>query len=86
MQKHQWREQTEDGIRFYRAQHHGGRWTMLTQLKGEEDWEELEGPAREDWEKLREVLWNKYQRKRCPWELVDGIDRRLEELAKEGDD
>jgi hypothetical protein len=86
MQKHEWREQTEDGLRFYRAQHHGGNWTMRSQLKGDEEWEEKEELSREDWEKLREIIWNKYQRKRCPWEMVEGIDRRLEDLRKEGDD
>ena len=86
MQKHQWREQTEEGLRFYRAVHHGGRWKLLTRLKGDEDWETREELEREDWEKLREVLFNKYQRRRCPWELIERIDRRLEAMSKEGDD
>lgn len=83
MQKHQWREQTEEGVRFFRALYHGSRWQLMTQLKGDEEWEEQEVLTREDWEKLREVLWNKYQRKRCPWEMIEKIDRRLEDLDRE---
>ena len=36
-------------------------------------------PPREMWETLRDVLWRKYQRKRCPWELIEAIDKLLEE-------
>ena len=89
MQRHQWREQTEEGILIYRAEYHASRWCLMTQLKGAEEWDMKEELAREDWEKLREVLWNKYQRKRCPWELVDKIDQRLEAMdeaaGKEGE-
>jgi len=85
MQKHQWREQTEEGLRFWRAEYHASRWKLLTQLKGAEFWDEKE-MDRADWEKLREVLFNKYQRKRCPWEFIEKIDQPLEKMAEERDD
>jgi hypothetical protein len=31
------------------------------------------------WENLRETLWRKYQRKRCPWEHIEQIDKILED-------
>ena len=37
-----------------------------------------------EWEALREVLWRKYQRGRCPWELINKIDKKLEDMADDG--
>ena len=79
MKTHQWRENGEAGTTFYRACHHAGRWTLFLKGPGAEGWEEIDPPEREDWERLREVLWRKYQRGRCPWKLVEKIDRLLEE-------
>ena len=84
MQRHEWRERTDEGVRFFRAEYHASRWRLLTQLKGEEDWEPKEELSREDWTKLREILFNKYQRKRIPWEFVERIDKRLAEMDEEG--
>ena len=84
MQRHAWREQTEEGVRFYRASHQSSSWTLQSQLKGEEDWQPHDPITREEWEKLREVLWRKYQRGRCPWKLVERIDKRLEDMEDEG--
>ncbi len=78
MQRHSWRENTEDGIRFFRASYHSSRWTLHSQLKGEEEWQPHEPIREEEWRKLRDVLWRKYQRRRCPWELIERIDRLLE--------
>lgn len=86
MQRHEWRERTEEGVRFYRAEYHASRWRMLTQLKGEEDWEPREELTHGDWTKLREILFNKYQRKRVPWKFVERIDLKLEEMDEEDDD
>jgi hypothetical protein len=86
MQRHEWRERTEDGLRFHRAEYHSGRWQLLTQLKGDENWERKEEMTREEWMKLREILWNKYQRKRVPWEFIERIDKRLAKMDEEGDD
>jgi hypothetical protein len=29
------------------------------------------------WRELRDVVWKKYQRKRCPWERVADLDKIL---------
>lgn len=86
MQRHQWREGEDEGVRFYRAEHHAGRWRLFSQLKGEEEWTSHEPIKREEWEMLREVLWKKYQRKRCPWQLIEKIDKRLAKMDQEGND
>jgi hypothetical protein len=79
MESHEWRERTDAGLRYYRASYQGGRWTLITTLKSEPDWTILE-PAEipvEVWHALRDIVWRKYQRKRCPWERVAEIDRLL---------
>lgn len=86
MQRHQWREQEDEGVRFYRAEHHAGRWKLLSQLKGDEEWREHEPLTVAEWRMLREVLWRKYQRRRCPWELIERIDKLLAKLEDGGDD
>ena len=86
MQRHEWREHTDEGVRFYHAEYLASRWRMLTPLKGDEDWEVKEELSREDWTKLREILFNKYQRKRIPWEFVERIDKLLAEMDEEADD
>jgi hypothetical protein len=78
MEQHRWRERTDDGLRFFRADHHAGRWTIWSQLKGDPDWTRHDPIPDELWRTLRDVLWRKYQRRRCPWEMVDAIDRLLE--------
>ena len=85
MQRHSWRERTDEGIRFYRASHHGSTWTLQSQLKGE-DWEDHDPITEEEWRKLRDVLWRKYQRRRCPWEFIAKIDAMLEEMAEGRED
>ncbi len=85
MQRHSWREHTEQGIRFYRASHQSTNWTLQSQLK-EEEWQLHDPISGEEWGKLREVLWRKYQRGRCPWKLIERIDRQLEDLAEGGPD
>ncbi|MCB1062953.1 MAG: hypothetical protein KDN20_08545 [Verrucomicrobiae bacterium] len=67
MTKHEWHEPTEDGdIRYVRAMFHAGRWTYEDTLKSEEKWHSHETLPLRDLEKLRELLWNKYQRGRVP--------------------
>jgi hypothetical protein len=78
MTKHQWREESEEGTRYWRANYHGGRFELLTKVGEDERWEKLTPPKKEHWEALREVLWRKYQRKRCPWNLVAKVDKLIE--------
>jgi hypothetical protein len=87
MESHEWRESTPDGHRYYRATYHGERWTIITTLKSEPAWNTLEHEqVPEDvWRALRDIVWRKYQRKRCPWDRVAELDRILgDEPTPEG--
>lgn len=80
MEKHEWKEITDEGKLFYRASFFRGEWTITVATRRREaDWETIENPPEPIWRKLRELVWNKYQRKRCPWERVVSIDRILGE-------
>jgi hypothetical protein len=83
MESHEWRERTEEGLRFWRASRHANRWTFQTTLKTDPDWHPIDPVPKEVWAELRDVLWRKYQRKRCPWEWVEQIDKILAEAEEE---
>jgi hypothetical protein len=77
MARHQWREGSGKELRFVRADYHAGRWTIHSRMRDEEEWT-LHDPIEENmWRSLREVLWRKYQRRRCPWKLIEAIDKLL---------
>lgn len=81
MESHEWKEQTEDGKRYYRANFRGGRWTLLTTtIKRDPVWDIVAEPTLDHWRELRTLVWNKYQRKRCPWERVECLDREIAKL------
>ena len=83
MSKHEWRENTDDGdVRFVTAKRHGGKWKLQTRLKSEEDWTQLGVMPLEDLQYLREVLWNKYQRRRVPYEHVLEIDALIKSAER----
>lgn len=84
MQRHTWRERTEEGVRFFRASYHASTWTLHSQIKGEDEWHVHDPISPERWRDLREILWRKYQRGRCPWELIEKIDQRLEDVEEDG--
>jgi len=77
MQKHEWREEDENGKTYFRGMYHAGQWTLASQLKDEEEWTHYDPIPMELLEKLREIMWNKYQRGRCPHKLVTKIDRMM---------
>jgi hypothetical protein len=78
MTVHEWRMRTADGPRLYRAQRFGKKWRLISRLKSEDEWIEHEAPYAADvLISLRDVLWNKYQRKRLPFEVVVEIDAQL---------
>ena len=83
MQRHTWREQTEEGLRLFRASYHASKWSLQSQLKGDDEWQTHDPLSVEEWRILRGVLWRKYQRRRCPWGLIEKIDQRLEDLEGE---
>ncbi|MEX2580762.1 MAG: hypothetical protein WD342_17015 [Verrucomicrobiales bacterium] len=83
MTKHEWRDRTEDGeIVYYRANHHAGRWEFYSTLKSDPDWTKREILPLEVMESLREVLWNKHQRRRLPLKHVEQIDKMIEEMRE----
>lgn len=80
-ERHEWREDTEEGTRIYKAVLFAREWRFASALKGSRrarpEWEDIDDVTDELWEALREVLFRKYQRKRCPWKLIADIDTRL---------
>ena len=87
---HDWRVRTKTGEnRLWRATKHGGKWAFMSRLqRSEEGWTEHEKISLEDLQKMREVLFNKYQRRRLPWEDVVQIDAMIEDVqaAVDGED
>ena len=75
MSTHEWRENTPEGdVRLVTAKRHAGRWMLQSRLKSEEDWTRFNVIPLENLLYLREILWNKYQRRRVPHEHVLEID------------
>ena len=81
MKIHDWKDRTETGEnRLWRATKYGGEWKFMSRLqKSEEGWTDHESLSVEDLNVFREVLFNKYQRRRIPWEDVLTIDKMIEE-------
>ena len=81
MESHEWSEKT-DGVKvYYRANFIGGRWTiMTTAMKRDPEWTDLREVPVDVWRELRDIVWKKYQRKRCPWERVADLDRIIGEF------
>lgn len=82
MESHEWFDRDEDGKIYYRANYYLGKWTiMTTRQKRNPEWTDLAEIPVEVWQELRDKVWKKYQRKRCPWERVDEIDRIITEAT-----
>ena len=81
MKIHDWKDRTDTGEnRLWRATKHGGDWKFMSRLqKSEEGWTTHEKMEIEDLKLFREVLFNKYQRRRIPWEDVVTIDNMIED-------
>lgn len=88
MEVHTWKERTEEGTLVYRACHHACKWKLECAPKvgraerDDVEWEQVEF-TRAHWVTLRDVLWRKYQRKRCPWRFIEAIDKLLEDMPEE---
>jgi hypothetical protein len=77
--KHEWRDNMPDGdIRLVTAKRQAGRWQFQSRLKSEDEWTPLDPFPLDDLLHLRELLWNKYQRNRLPYEQVQEIDALIE--------
>ena len=81
MKIHDWKDRTDTGEnRLWRATKHGGDWKFMSRLqKSEDGWTTHEKMEIEDLKLFREVLFNKYQRRRIPWEDVVAIDNMIED-------
>ena len=81
MKIHDWKDRTDTGEnRLWRATKHGGDWKFMSRLqKSEQGWTTHEKMEIEDLKLFREVLFNKYQRRRIPWEDVVAIDNMIED-------
>ena len=75
---HEWRSRDEDGeTRIYRATLEAGQWLLASRLKNEEEWVAHDPPEESLLRDLRTILWNKYQRRKLPWETVNSLDKLL---------
>ncbi len=84
MTKHEWRERDEDGVLVYfRAIHHAGRWQFFSTRKSDPEWNPHDCLPLAAMESLREVLWNKHQRRRLPLKVLEQVDAMLEKLRAE---
>ncbi|TWU32171.1 hypothetical protein [Novipirellula artificiosorum] len=79
MKKHEWRETTDEGkIRLVTATQHAGKWKLRSRLKSDTEWTQHPVIPLEDLETLHELISNKYQRKRVPYEHVLELDALIE--------
>ncbi len=85
MKRHDWRELTEDGEkRLWRATKHGGVWKLYSRLKSSDgDFGAHDPMSADELRMLREVLFNKYQRRRLPWGDIEQMDAMIEEAEKD---
>lgn len=80
METYSWQARQEDGSKvIYEAGYFGGYWQLMRTPKlsrarqAEAETEPVEF-TEETWRQLRDLVWRKYQRRRCSWDLVQQID------------
>ncbi len=84
MTTHEWMERTPDGQRYYRADRFAKRWRIITTLKHEEHWQEMNPVPMETLQELRTIVWNKYQRKRLGYTVIEEVDGMIAAAAESG--
>jgi len=83
-QVHEYRVRDEDGtVNIIRAQWDTRTWNFTVTTKKDPEWHEVEKPSLELLEGLREVLFNKYQRRRLPWHFIVDLDKVIEQMKAE---
>ena len=81
MKKHKWHEVIDESeVMYYEANYHAGHWTLRTILKSSEDWVYHQEISKENLEKLRQVLWSKYQRGRGSYAIINKLDKQIAKL------
>jgi hypothetical protein len=79
MQKHEWRQNTDEGgTRLVSVSRHAGKWQLRSRLKSDAEWTKVPDIPLDDLETLREVLLKKYQRNRVPHEHILEVDALIE--------
>ena len=79
MKFHEWHYRDEEAgeRRYFRAGKFGKKWHVKTTLKSDPDWEDLEPVPLPVLVELRDLLANKYQRRRIPYEDVVALDKMV---------
>ena len=85
MQKHEWRQNTEEGVtRLACVSRHAGKWRLRFRLKSDAEWTRVPDIPLDDLEILREILLKKYQRNRVPHEHILEVDALIEAAKLRG--
>ena len=65
--------------REVRANRFGKQWTFQSKWKRDEEWVQHEKPLTGDLEELYRILYRKYQRKHISWEVLEEVEKLLNE-------
>ena len=85
MQKHEWRQKTDEGVtRLVSVSRHGGKWQLRSRLKSDAEWTKVPDISLDDLETLREILLKKYQRNRVPHEHILEVNALIEAAKLRG--
>jgi hypothetical protein len=85
MKKHEWRETTEEGAtRLVTATRHGGKWKLRARLKSDTEWTQYDHMPLDDLEMLHEIMSNKYERQRVPYEQVLEVEAMIKAAKSSG--
>ena len=80
--QHIWTEKDADGLkREVRVTKFGGVWRFQAKGADELEWTYYDRPLLEDLQKLKDVVFRKYQRRRASAEDVQSIEKLLREYG-----
>lgn len=83
--QHIWTDRNQDGRkREVRATKFGGAWRFQAKTAGDLDWTYYDRPLLGDLLTLKEILVQKYQRRRASVEDVASIEKLIQELHDNG--
>ena len=83
-QQHEWRSRDEENnVVIIRAEWDSLKWNFTYTTKKDPEWHDLTEPLLHHFEELREILFNKYQRRRLPWRFVEELDAHIVKVRYE---
>jgi hypothetical protein len=83
-QQHEWRSRDEENqVVIIRAEWDSIKWNFTYTTKKDPEWHDLPTPLLHHFEELREILFNKYQRRRLPWRFVEELDTHIVKMRNE---